>query len=246
MPEVFQPIAVRPRSHNRFLFWMRCVLDLQLLTIFRFLRTELKSWKGPVLDVGAGKAPWRELMSEVQYTAVDVESANEFGMGHKPEIIYYDGTLLPFPDASFNHVLCTEVLEHVADPIPFLDEIARVLRPGGSLALTVPWSARLNYVPHDFTRFSRWRLAILLETAGFSQVRIEDRGNDIAVVANKLLVLAIRLMRPLRTIRVLWNWPLALLVATIAAGFLLAAHLSMLRQSGFGVDPLGYAVSASK
>ena len=48
-------------------------------------------------------------------------------MRQKPDITYYDGDMLPFDDASFDHVLCTEVLEHVPDPARFLADLNRVL-----------------------------------------------------------------------------------------------------------------------
>ena len=41
MTEAFQPIAVSAPRDNQILFWLRCVLDLQLLTIYRFLRRQL-------------------------------------------------------------------------------------------------------------------------------------------------------------------------------------------------------------
>ncbi len=49
-----------------------------------------------------------------------------------------DGTRLPFPDASFDRVICSEVLEHIADDSAALAELWRVLRPGGAMAATVP------------------------------------------------------------------------------------------------------------
>jgi SAM-dependent methyltransferase len=49
-----------------------------------------------------------------------------------------DGLQLPFPDASFDRVICAEVLEHIADDVAALRELARVLRAGGVLALSVP------------------------------------------------------------------------------------------------------------
>src|SRR5262245_60547864 len=104
LSETFKPIAVRSARDNRWLFAIRCVLDLQLLTIYRFLRLHLPKLKGRVLDVGAGEAPWRDLMSGVEYVAVDVESAEEFGMRRRPDVVYHDGTRLPFADGSFDHV----------------------------------------------------------------------------------------------------------------------------------------------
>jgi len=49
-----------------------------------------------------------------------------------------DVTDLPFPDRSFDHVIASEILEHVDDDRRALAELVRVLRPGGTLAATVP------------------------------------------------------------------------------------------------------------
>jgi SAM-dependent methyltransferase len=51
-----------------------------------------------------------------------------------------DATALPFADAAFDRVIASEVLEHVIDDAHALGELARVLRPGGVLAVTVPAS----------------------------------------------------------------------------------------------------------
>lgn len=129
MSEAFKPISIRPPSENRMLFRVRCLVDLQLLTVFRFLAPHLDSCRGRLLDVGAGEAPWRELLpAGVEYVGVDVDMSGDFGMRHQSGIIYYDGKKLPFDDGSFDHVLCTEVLEHVPDPAAFLLDLNRVLR----------------------------------------------------------------------------------------------------------------------
>jgi ubiquinone/menaquinone biosynthesis C-methylase UbiE len=54
------------------------------------------------------------------------------------EIAIADGQRLPFADASFDRIICTETLEHVADAQLALRELARVLRPGGRVAVSVP------------------------------------------------------------------------------------------------------------
>jgi SAM-dependent methyltransferase len=228
------------------MFAIRCALDLQMLTVYRFLLSYVRSWKGRVLDVGAGEAPWRDLMNEVDYVAVDVDRADAFGMRRKPEVTYYDGTRLPFDDESFDHVLCTEVLEHVPSPESLLGDIMRVLKPGGSLVLTVPWSARLHHLPHDYTRFTRYRLKGMLEPMGWSSVVIEERGSDIAVIANKLLVMNIRLIFPSRKWNVLWSWALAVVVAPITGIFMLAGHAALWTGTGSKEDPLGYGIFAVK
>ena len=49
-----------------------------------------------------------------------------------------DGTRLPFADGTFDRIIASEVLEHIPDDQAALDELARVLRPGGTMAVTVP------------------------------------------------------------------------------------------------------------
>ena len=120
------------------------------------------------------------------------------------------------------------------------------MRPGGSLVLTIPWSARLHNLPHDYRRLTRYGLQALLESSGFSQVRIEERGTDVAVLANKSIVMLVRMLRP-KTVRTkLWCWPLALLLMPITAAFLMAAHLALQFGTGAREDPLGYGAVAVK
>ncbi|MGH9075503.1 MAG: class I SAM-dependent methyltransferase, partial [Acidimicrobiales bacterium] len=49
-----------------------------------------------------------------------------------------DALALPFPDGAFDRVIAAEVLEHVPADQPAMGELARVLRPGGTMAVTVP------------------------------------------------------------------------------------------------------------
>jgi len=246
LTEAFKPIAIQAPSSNPMLFRVRCLLDFQLLTVFSFLRRELSHCRGRLLDVGAGQAPWRELVQHATYTGLDVDSASEFGMQRVPDVVYYDGKVIPFAAGSFDHVLCSEVLEHVPDAQAFLAELARVLRPGGTLVLTIPWSARLHHLPHDYRRLTRYGLADLIGAAGFAPVRIEERGNDVAAVANKVIVMMIRMLRPRRLVHAIWAWPLALLMAPVAAGFVIAAHVAIRFGLGSRDDPLGYGVVAQR
>lgn len=49
-----------------------------------------------------------------------------------------DATRLPFADGTFDHIIASEVMEHIPDDDAALDELVRVLRPGGTIAVTVP------------------------------------------------------------------------------------------------------------
>lgn len=56
-----------------------------------------------------------------------------------------DAAKLPFPDNSFDRIICSEVLEHVPDPDAVLEEISRILKPGGLFIASVPryWPERV-------------------------------------------------------------------------------------------------------
>ncbi|TPG48687.1 SAM-dependent methyltransferase [Rhodanobacter glycinis] len=246
--EGFQPISVKPAADHPYLFWLRCVVDLQLGTIVKNLRPALAQLTGRVLDVGAGQSPWRAwLPRATSYQGLDVGNAHEFGMDHdRPDIVYYDGKLMPFDDSTFDSALCIEVLEHSEDPQLLIAEIARVIKSKGTLLLTVPWSARLHHLPHDYHRFARGRLQALLMQAGFDNIEIRERGNDVGAIANKLTVLTIRLFRPDRAIHMLWGFPLGLICAVLAAAFIVAAHCSDALAMGSREDPLGYFVRATR
>jgi len=49
-----------------------------------------------------------------------------------------DATRLPFPDGTFDRIIASEVMEHIPDDLAALDELTRVLRPGGTMAVTIP------------------------------------------------------------------------------------------------------------
>lgn len=244
--ENFQPIPVSARSHNSLLFVVRCWLDLQLATIVKFLDRVLRGMNGKVLDVGAGESPWKELLPDrCTYTGIDVNHAGEYGM--KPgrtDIIYYDGRRMPFADASFDNVMCIEVLEHAEYPEELISEISRVLKDGGVLVLTVPFSARRHHLPHDFHRFTLERLGRIFNAHEFVDVHIEERGNDICAIASKLVVLTVRLLKASFSLNVVWSLWLLLLVVPVTVCFVLAAHASIHWGLGASEDPLGYAVRA--
>ena len=67
-----------------------------------------------------------------------IAEAGEAPAGARHEVVRGDLLALPFPDASVDRVIASEVLEHIPDDVAAMAEIARVLRPGGTVAVTVP------------------------------------------------------------------------------------------------------------
>lgn len=196
---------------------------------------------GEVLDVGAGEAPWREWLPEgCKYRGLDVAYAGEFGMAGDPDVVYYDGRVMPFENASFEASLCIEVLEHAEAPEFLLREILRVLRPGAPLLLSVPWSARRHHIPHDYHRFTREALEQLFVQVGFVVEEIAERGDDFSVIANKLLVATIRSWKGISVLNFLRQIPLLFVLGAMAMPMLVLAHASLWFHWGAKEDPLGY------
>jgi SAM-dependent methyltransferase len=85
-----------------------------------------------VLDLWCGTQPYRDLVPpHGRYVAMDID--DRYGT---PDVI--SDEFLPFPDASFDLILFTEAFHYLTDPRAGMEELARVLRPGGTLVLTVP------------------------------------------------------------------------------------------------------------
>lgn len=199
-----------------------------------------------VLDAGAGDAPYAELFRDVEYVTADWP--NSVHPGARRADIVASLAALPVPDASFQAVLCTEVLEHVARPDRVLAELARILVPGGALCATVPFVWPLHEEPFDYFRYTPAALTELLQAAGFDDVVVVPRSGlltTLAQIADLVRGLYPTDPRWLRAIGV--RVGLAVVRAYLRPLIWLVARRPSVERRVTGVAlPLGYAVRASK
>ena len=107
-----------------------------------------------VLDVASGEGYGTALLAQVARSAVGIEISPE-AVAHASgaycadniNFVAGDARNLPCPDAAFDVVTSFETIEHFAEQGRFLDEIRRVLRPGGQLIISTP--DRDNYSPAE-------------------------------------------------------------------------------------------------
>lgn len=159
------------------------------------LRALPAGWR--VLDAGAGMQPYRGDCAHLEYVAQDFAQYDGQGDGRGGQIgqrwhnngldLVCDITDIPAPTASFDAVLCTEVLEHVPDPIGALRELTRLLKPGGRLIVTAPFVSNTHFSPYHFcTGFNRYFYEKHLSELGMEVTRVDANGSWFASVAQEV------------------------------------------------------------
>jgi SAM-dependent methyltransferase len=239
----------RVESHReRFLAAARRLLDLQAASIWSDIAPVLKTASGAVLDVGCGAQPYRCLLPEgITYTGIDIVDVKQRFGYEMPDTLYYRGDSWPIANLSFSMILCTETLEHVSNPSFFLSEAYRVLNPGGTLVLTVPFAARWHFIPYDYWRFTPSSLKHFLEQAGFRNVAVYARGDALTVACHKMMALPLSLLfrKSSGPISNCIFRLLGIALLPLLGFFAIIGHVS-LRTTRGGDDCLGYTVFAEK
>ena len=111
-----------------------------------------------ILDAGAGESQFKKYCSHLNYVSQDFgqyDGSGDIGLqtgtwdNSKLDIVS-DITSIPRPDASFDAIMCTEVLEHVPDAVAAIKEMNRLLKPGGYLLITAPFASLTHFAPYHF------------------------------------------------------------------------------------------------
>jgi SAM-dependent methyltransferase len=150
---------------------------------------------GVTLDVGCGRKPYEKTFFSraTKYVGMDYLTDRS-----APDIVG-SATDIPLDKESFDTVVCTEVLEHVADPLKALREMHRVLKPGGYLVLSTPMYWPRHEVPYDYFRYPYDGLLHLVKESGFELVELYNRGRSYAFIGQ-----AIQQTQPIGSRLVTW------------------------------------------
>ena len=174
------PGFVGPRHELRERFLLRLLLD---------------AGPGPrVLNAGAGQGTFSQRLERLGFdvtstdlspTAVELLRTRTRGPAHEAAL-----ESLPFEDAAFDAAVLGEVLEHVDDDAGGLREVARVLRPGGAVAISVPrnpaWFGASDRWAGHVRRYTRDALTAAVAEGGLELERLVPWGFPVSALYHRL------------------------------------------------------------
>lgn len=133
--------------------------------------------KGKLLDLGCGDVPYYPFYKDLveSITCVDWGSSSL-------DISFLDFKAdlnkgLPFfEDSQFDTIICTDVLEHIHNPELLYQELARVLNQKGRLVLAVPFLYWIHENPHDYHRYTHFKLREFCSRNGLNIIELNIYG----------------------------------------------------------------------
>lgn len=159
-----------------------------------FIEENISNIYGLILDLGCGGIHKTELSNKKRIIGFDVR------IGEGVDVAG-DAHCLPFRDNSFDAIICKQVLEHLYHPHIAVDEMLRILKPGGKVVMSAPFYYPIHFVPIDYFRFTRYGLEKLFQK--WEEVKIEAQYNLLGSIALHLAkfgtarTLIIRILSPL-------------------------------------------------
>lgn len=189
---------------ERFYLWVRRFIDDETIGVSNvrnrdvWVRAALANIpaQSRLLDAGCGERPYRDSCTHLKYVSQDFGKYDgrgddvglQFKNWNQSEIdIISDIVAIPQSDSSFDAVLCTEVFEHIPNPVLAIREFSRLLRPGGLLIITAPFCSINHFSPYFFqTGFSRYYYEHHLTDNGFDILEISPNGSYFEYIAQEV------------------------------------------------------------
>lgn len=201
-----------------------------------------------VLDAGSGVQHYKRLFDHCEYESADFEQVDKR---------YVESTYvcrleeIPVEDGRFDAIVFNQVLEHLPQPIIVLQELNRVLKPGGTIICSAPLFYEEHEQPYDFYRYTQFAWHFMMEKSGFDILNMEWLEGYFGTVAYQLETSSRYLpSRPYKTVPGIFGWSATPVVILSRALFrLLALFFYILDERGKHTSsgyPKNYVVIARK
>lgn len=213
----------------------RFIGDIQARWYERAIRAHAR---GHLLDMGCGEVPLYGVYRGLVRESICIDWADtQHHCIHLDRVVDLGGKL-PFEDESFDTILFTDVLEHLAEPAAAMREAARILRAGGKLIIGVPFFYWIHEEPYDYHRYTEFAIRRMCRLSGLDIVDLQAYGGLPEILCDLAAKAIERLPRPLPFMLRPVHTAVSLLDSTW-----LARKISARSKSSF---PLGYMAIAQK
>tara|TARA_B100000768_G_scaffold109544_1_gene101591 strand:- start:189 stop:899 length:711 start_codon:yes stop_codon:yes gene_type:complete len=173
-----------------------------------------------LLDVGAGECAYKKHCTHLEYLAQDIAQYDGNGDGSGLQTKAWDTTQLDFvcdlydipEDRMFDTIFCSEVLEHVVDPVRAVEKMSRLVKPGGQIIITAPFNSLTHFSPYHYcTGFSRYFYEFHFERLSFTINELTPNGGFFDSIDQEVG----RLARVRKLYKVGFRGPLTIIMAQI-------------------------------
>lgn len=158
---------------------------------------------GKLLDVGCGEMPYmKSILPKVEaYDTLDIEKRH-------PGVKYLGDVqnMAAIQSCSYDTATCFAVLEHVPDPLVSFKELARIIKPGGKLIITVPHLSRLHEEPHDYFRFTKYGIRSALEAERLEILELKPVGGIFCFLGHQVSIALLGLLWHIPVIKSIALW----------------------------------------
>jgi SAM-dependent methyltransferase len=153
------------------------LVDYHQWSLLRFVKKNAQLIKSGerIIDIGAGELKYKKYFSHCDYYSQDLCVGDDH-WDFSEINIKSSAYEIPAASASFDYVLCAQVLEHLEFPEKAFAEFNRLLKLNGRLLLTAPLGFGEHQIPYDFFRYTRYGLESLGKRHGFRLVYLEPHG----------------------------------------------------------------------
>lgn len=159
----------------------RFMVDLQIQSYTKAIEGHAR---GRLLDLGCGKVPLYEVYRDFVEENICIDWTDSLHESPHLDFEFDLNQSLPLEGEEFDTIVLTDVLEHIANPDSLWREMTRLLKPGGKVIVGVPFLYWIHEHPHDYYRYTEFRLRKFCEENNLSLLSLEAYGGALEVLVD--------------------------------------------------------------
>ncbi|QQS34653.1 MAG: class I SAM-dependent methyltransferase [Ignavibacteriales bacterium] len=137
---------------------------------------------GNLLDLGCGNVSLYEMYREKVDSIYCADWPNSFHDTPFQDFQLNLNNTFPIKNETFDTIILTDVMEHVANPTNLWKEMARVLRPNGKIIVGVPFFHIIHEEPYDYFRYTEYRLRLYCSENNLKILELYPYGGSLEIL----------------------------------------------------------------